>query len=48
MQEYVTVKNDVTSLKEQLANLNVQKQSLTEQLGENVNTDLDSEGNVCL
>lgn len=46
LQEYVQVKNDVTALKEQISNLNQEKQQLTEDLGTNVNMNLDAEGAV--
>lgn len=46
LQEYVQVKNDVISLKEQIASLNQEKQNLTEELGGNVNIHLDAEGAV--
>lgn len=44
LQEYVQVKNDVTSLKEQIASLNNEKQQLTDQLGPAINMNLDVEG----
>ena len=44
MRDYVKVNNDVTSLKEQIAALNLQKKSLTEELGDNLNKNLDTEG----
>lgn len=46
LQEYVQVKNEVTSLKEQIANLNQEKKDLTIQLGPNLNKNLDVEGSV--
>ena len=46
MRDYVKVNNDVTSLKEQIASLNLQKQTLTEQLGNNKDMNLDHEGDV--
>ena len=46
LQEYVQVKNDVTALKEQIASLNQEKQQLTDELGGNVNMNLDAEGAV--
>ena len=46
LQEYVQVKNEVTSLKEQIAGLNQEKQHLTDELGSNANPNLDAEGMV--
>jgi len=46
LQEYVQVKNEVTSLKEQIAGLNQEKHQLTEELGTNANVNLDAEGAV--
>jgi len=46
MKDYVKVNNDVISLKEQIASLNKEKQSLTQQLGDNLNKNLDHEGEV--
>lgn len=46
LQEYIQVNNDVTALKEQIENLHLQKNQLTEQLGEHAHQTIDAEGNV--
>lgn len=46
MRDYVKVNNDVTSLKEQIASLSSQKKQLTEELGDNLNKNLDVEGGM--
>jgi len=46
LQEYVQVKNDVTALKEQIANMILERDELTQELGSNVNQGLDAEGAV--